>query len=279
MTLIDDFDLGQILGQGGFATVYRARDRSSGEEVALKIIEKASFLSKETNKSYLHDSPDAGLLYKCTEAYHRIENEIQLHSVLYHPHLVTLLEHFEDQQFIYIALELCHHGNLYKYLQNIGGRMEEDHAVDVIRQLLHALSFLHSQNIVHRDIKLSNILISHVSDDVLHIKLCDLGFATRICHPDEEHFTLCGTPHYLSPEVVEQQRHSFPVDIWALGVVFYMLLEGRPPFGQQGVYQQPLSASMQARQVLDMMLQRVSKLPAYERAHCADDVCSLCDIS
>lgn len=260
---LDNFDIGQLLGRGGFATVYRARERSTGKDVAIKVI------SKDFSDSKNH-----------TQQHERIINEIKLHTRLSHPNIVKNLGSFEDENYYYIVLELCRFGTLYHYLKR-NGPMDEKTAANVLRQLLLAIEHIHSADIVHRDLKLSNILLysppppsispcynrSHLNcstssaneatsayssanttreesdtDDIcdtLHaqdfiIKLCDFGLAVQLFHPDEEHFTLCGTPNYIAPEVASQRAHGFPADLWSCGCLFHSMLTGSPPFETPG---------------------------------------------
>lgn len=212
---ISDYDLGQALGTGGFATVYRARDRATGREVAIKVIIKSHMIERN-----LVD---------------KVDSEIKIHRILKHDHIVKLLGCMEDDLNIYLVLELCKKGNLYTYLQRHGPLAESD-AFGVIRQLISAVEYLHSKKIIHRDLKLSNILLTGESiTGTTHpeVKLCDFGLATRIAHPDDECNTVCGTPNYIPPEIAANKSHSFPADMWSVGCLFYTLVVGRPPFERQ----------------------------------------------
>jgi polo-like kinase 4 len=166
-------------------------------------------------------------------------------------------------------LELCEYGNLFQYLKK-NGPLSETHSAFLMYQLLNCLQYLHDNEIVHRDLKLSNILIADIeADGNLRIKLCDFGLATSIEHPDEEHFTLCGTPNYIAPEIALQQAHGFPVDIWSLGCLFYSMLTGTLPFDQGGVretlqkimtgeYRNPENITSPALDFLNRLLELVS---------------------
>lgn len=221
---LENYDIGQLLGRGGFASVYRAYHRRSRQEIAIKIINKMKIHEMNIN--------------------HRVQNEILLHIPLEHENIVHAWHAFEDEENIYIVMELCSGGNLYKLLKK-RGKMSESEAVAVIRQLLQALEYLHSNNIIHRDLKLSNILLvtdaassggDHLDRQSLRIKVCDFGLAIQLTHPDEEHFTLCGTPNYIAPEVASQQNHGYPADLWSVGCLFYSMVVGTPPFEQNNVH-------------------------------------------
>lgn len=202
--------------------MYRAR-HCSGTDVAIKFISK----SKITDKSMSE----------------RVENEINIHSQLKHHCIVDVIECFEDEKFVCIVLELCVNGNMYRYLKS-HGRLEEPCAAKYCFQLLEAVQYLQSvHGVIHRDLKLSNILL----DEQYNIKLCDFGLATRLGHPDEEHFTICGTPNYIAPEVASQQAHGFPVDLWSLGCLLFAMLTGEPPFEQQGGVQETLQRIVEGK--------------------------------
>lgn len=91
--------------------------------------------------------------------------------------------------------------------------------------------YIHSKNIVHRDLKLGNILVN----DNMHIKICDFGLSTRIRETGEKRKTVCGTPNYIAPEILEEQGHSYEVDVWSVGVIIYTLLVGKPPYEDDSV--------------------------------------------
>jgi serine/threonine protein kinase len=214
---IEQYDIGQLLGKGGFASVYRARDRVSGEDVAIKVIQKS--LIKSSNSSA------------------RVVNEIKIHAQLHHPKIVRLRDYFEDKENVYMVLALCAGGNLYRYLK-INGPLNEEAAATLVEQILRTLQYLHGIGVVHRDLKLSNILLDHKQEggiDSLQVQLCDFGLAVQLDHPDEEHYTLCGTPNYIAPEVAGQKAHSFPADIWSVGCLFYSMVTGLAPFDQGNV--------------------------------------------
>ena len=135
---IDDYDIGQLLGRGGFASVYRARERKTGLLYALKIMEKAN-IRKHNMES-------------------RVANEIKIQSELLYEGIVQSYCHFEDAENVYMVLELCEGGNLYRYLKN-HGPLNETEASIVIKQLLLSLEYMHGIGVVHRDLKLSNVLL------------------------------------------------------------------------------------------------------------------------
>ena len=176
---LDSYDVGPLLGRGGFANVFSARRRSDGLRVALKVIDTTRLGPAELA---------------------RVQRELEVHEEVSrppgHPNVVQLLTHFKDTGRVFLVLEFCPNGDLYKYLRRQGS-LREGEARDLTRQLLEGLSYLHDRSIVHRDLKLSNLLVG--VDGAL--KIADFGLAARLQMPDEEHYTLCGTPNYIAPEV------------------------------------------------------------------------------
>lgn len=233
---LNSLDLGVLLGKGGFAHVYRCRIRNNQQEVALKIISKEKF------------NPN---------------NEIAIQKNIVHPAIVQLYTTFADEKNVYLVLECCQM-NLYRYLKQAGSLSERNTGY-VIKQLLEALQHLHGHGILHRDLKLSNILISAIHSrevDTLDVKLCDFGLALQLHHPDEEHYTLCGTPNYIAPEMITAQMgHSFPVDLWAVGCLTYSLLTGTPPF-ESVANGTPGGSTSHVQATLQSIVQGVYSIPS-----------------
>lgn len=160
----------------------------------------------------------------------RVLQEVSIHSRLKHPSILELYTFFEDIDYVYLVLQLAQNGELQRYLREQKKIMNELEAANVLKQVVDGLLYLHSHRIVHRDISLSNLLLTHE----MHIKIADFGLAT-LDHPGQEHKTLCGTPNYLAPEVASRTSHGLPADVWGLGCMLYTLLVGRPPFDTDAV--------------------------------------------
>ena len=175
---IDDFDIGQELGKGGFAVVYRARVRVSGLEVALKVVDKhkaCKYLSGVNASAAGEDvAGDTGQGAELACA--RVANEVRLHWGLKHPTVVELLEFFEDDRFVYMVLELCGGGDLYRRLKERGPLGEEE-AAGYMGQLLAGVGYLHERGVMHRDLKLSNLLLS---EDGRRLRIGDFGLAVKL---------------------------------------------------------------------------------------------------
>ncbi|EAA02947.5 AGAP012499-PA, partial [Anopheles gambiae str. PEST] len=206
-----EYEVGEILGKGGFGCVYKARCLISGNSVAIKMIDKHA----------MHASGMAN----------RVRQEVAIHSKLKHPSILEMYTFFEDFNFVYLVLELAENGELQQYLKQRIQPFSEFEAAMILRKVVDGLFYLHSHRILHRDISLSNLLLTKE----MNIKIADFGLATQLHRSDEKHLTLCGTPNYISPEVASRASHGLPADVWGLGCMLYTLLVGKPPFDTNGV--------------------------------------------
>lgn len=251
---IEDYEVLNLLGKGGFASVYRAKCLRNGMEVAIKMIDKKSMQA-------------AGML-------DRVSQEVTIHSRLKHPAILEVYTVFENNNYVYMILELCHNGELQHYLKMQDSHvLSEQEAGSIIAQVVQGLLFLHSHLILHRDISLSNLLLTKN----MQVKIADFGLATQLKRPDEKHLTMCGTPNYISPEVATRSSHGLAADVWSLGCMLYTLLVGKPPFDTDAVkstltrvamadYIMPANLSNNAKDLIDKLLKKNPK----ERIHLKD---------
>lgn len=202
---VQDFSGIQAIGNGKFGKVFKAVERNSQKNVALKVVVKAT-LEK-------------------FDFFSQMKKELEIQYRLNHPNILRLYGYFYDEQNIYTVLEYCPGGNLFQRLRR-EKYFEEKKAKFVIAQIVEALIYLQERNIIHRDIKPENILISDI--DKMHVKLCDFGWSTHTI--DERRTTFCGTVDYVAPELVHSQPYTAEVDIWAVGILTFELLLGHAPF-------------------------------------------------
>ncbi|KAI2785841.1 DNA damage response protein kinase DUN1 [Penicillium oxalicum] len=204
----------QQLGKGHFATVYLCVDRATGKQYAAKVFEKRPGDSQKSQSQ--------------NEA---LQQEIALLMSVNHPNLLCLKDTFDETDGAYLILELAPEGELFNLIVT-KQKLSEAETRHVFRQLFEGLKYLHDRGIVHRDIKPENIL---VADKKLTVKLGDFGLA-KIIGEDSFTTTLCGTPSYVAPEILQEtrrRRYTKAVDIWSLGVVLYICLCGFPPFSDE----------------------------------------------
>lgn len=162
----------------------------------------------------------------------RVRQEVEIHAKLNHPSILGLYTFFEDCNYVYLVLELADNGALHRYLIDKQKALNEFEAARVLSQVVDGLRYLHSKSIMHRDMSMSNLLLT----SSMHVKIADFGLATQLHqHVENKHTTLCGTPNYISPEVASRSAHGLPTDVWGLGCLLYTLLVGRPPFDTNGV--------------------------------------------
>ncbi|KAI7845929.1 hypothetical protein COHA_000475 [Chlorella ohadii] len=220
--LEDVYDLGGVLGEGGYSTVRVATHRETGEQFACKVI----------------TLPKAGRGNDdCTvPSRESVMKEIDALLDLDHPNVVGLKEYFVDQSKVYLITELLRGGALLEAVLEKGHYSEAD-ARAVFRQLILAIQYLHSQGVVHRDVKLDNLLLVSPGD-ISHIKIADFGFAKKLHSGQGSAMqTVCGTSGYIAPEVIQvamlpsgDVRSTWDQKQQHYGVVLYMLLAGSPPF-------------------------------------------------
>jgi serine/threonine protein kinase len=200
---LNDFEIGKPLGQGKFGRVYLAREKKTKFVVAIKALSK-----KQLKKAQFE---------------HQLRREIEIQSHLRHPNILRMYGYFYDNKKVYLILEFCVGGELYKKLQ-AEQKFDEKRSARMIVQMAHALEYCHSKNIIHRDIKPENLLLGKKGE----VKLADFGWSVHA--PSSRRTTICGTLDYLPPEIVKHQQHDETADIWSLGILLYELLCGYAPF-------------------------------------------------
>ncbi|KAK0403354.1 hypothetical protein QR680_016874 [Steinernema hermaphroditum] len=206
------YKVGRFLGKGGFARCYELirRDGVQPSNVAGKVIAKSTLVKRGSRD--------------------KIVQEIEIHKKLNHAHVVKLMSHFEDHNNLYIVLELCESSSLME-LQKRRKYVSEEETRYFMSQIVDGCAYLHNLHIIHRDLKLGNLFLN----SRMHVKIGDFGLATVVQFDGERKKTLCGTPNYIAPEMLNKNGHSYEVDIWALGCILYTLLVGKPPFETQSL--------------------------------------------
>eukprot|EP01062_Namystynia_karyoxenos_P062394 TRINITY_DN5528_c0_g1_i1.p1 TRINITY_DN5528_c0_g1~~TRINITY_DN5528_c0_g1_i1.p1 ORF type:complete len:803 (+),score=175.72 TRINITY_DN5528_c0_g1_i1:88-2409(+) len=196
----------RVVGQGAVGTAWLVRRRADG----------CLFIAKEVSLEAMGE-PDRDAA----------RNEIYVLQQLTHPNVVRYVEHHEDPTRLVIITEYCDGGDLEKLVEQAQtAPLSEDYVFTVFAQLCRALEYLHSQNMLHRDLKAANVFITSGGT----IKLGDFGIAKSLQHTGQHAMTLCGTPFYFSPELCNGDPYNQKSDIWALGVLLYQLLSGRKPY-------------------------------------------------
>ncbi|CAL8281037.1 unnamed protein product, partial [Arctogadus glacialis] len=198
------YKVGRTLGDGNFAVVRECVEHTTGREYALKIINKS----------------------KCRGKEHMIQNEVSILRRVKHPNVVLLIEEVDTYSELYLVMELVKGGDLFDAITSTNRYTERD-ASGMLYNLANAIKYLHSLNIVHRDIKPENLLVYEHADGSKSLKLGDFGLATVVEGPL---YTVCGTPTYVAPEIIAETGYGLKVDIWAAGVITFILLCGFPPF-------------------------------------------------
>lgn len=207
-TFKGNYELLEELGKGAHSTVYSAKNLRTGDRVAVKVIEKSKLSVKDLES---------------------IKREISILKSLDHPNLLIFYEFCQDPTRFYIVTELLEGGELFARIVEREFYSEMD-AQAVLRSLASALHYIHTRKIVHRDLKPENILLASREDDAA-IKLADFGFAKQQMDDVNPSLTTAlGTANYIAPEILMRKPYDDKVDLWAFGVIMYVLLCGYPPF-------------------------------------------------
>ena len=202
---------GRLLGKGGFAKCYEFINQETEHSSAAKIIPKKSLVKSRAKQKLI--------------------SEIKIHKSLHHTNIVAFEHYFEDSENVYLLSEICLNQTLNELLKR-RKKLTELEVQCYAVQIIKALKYLHNHRVIHRDLKLGNLFIS----DKMEIKVGDFGLATKLEFDGERKRTVCGTPNYIAPEILEGKTgHSYEVDIWSLGVIMYTLIIGKPPFETNNV--------------------------------------------
>ncbi|XP_048089050.1 calcium/calmodulin-dependent protein kinase (CaM kinase) II gamma 1 isoform X6 [Alosa alosa] len=214
----DEYQLYEELGKGAFSVVRRCVKKSSGQEYAAKIINTKKLSARDHQK---------------------LEREARICRLLNHANIVRLHDSIAEEGFHYLIFDLVTGGELFEDIVAREYYSEAD-ASQCISQILESVNHIHQHDIVHRDLKPENLLLASKMKGAA-VKLADFGLAIEVQGDQQAWFGFAGTPGYLSPEVLRKDPYGKPVDIWACGVILYILLVGYPPFwdeDQHKLYQQ-----------------------------------------
>ncbi|XP_072180340.1 cAMP-dependent protein kinase catalytic subunit PRKX-like [Diadema setosum] len=217
---LSDLELLKTVGTGTFGRVLLTRDKRTKDYMALKVLTIADIIKLKQED--------------------HVRDEKAILSIINHPFIIKLHWTYHNDTFLYMLLEYACGGELFTYLRN-SGHFKDETSRFYAMEIISAIDYLHKENIVYRDLKPENILL----DLEGHVKLTDFGFAKKLV--DNRTWTLCGTPEYLAPEIIQSKGHGKAVDWWALGILIYEMLAGFPPFYDEnpfGIYEKILACKI-----------------------------------
>jgi len=210
-----DFKMHQTIGTGTFGRVKLCTLKTINKVFAIKILKKSEVIRLKQEE--------------------HIASERALLSLIDHPFVVCLYRTFQDNRMLHMLLEYVNGGEVFSHLRK-AGRFSKEFTKFYVGQIVLVLQYLHAKKIVYRDLKPENLLIGPAG----YLKITDFGFAKIV---QDDTWTLCGTPEYLAPEIIQSKGHGIGVDWWALGILMYEMLCGYPPFYDEnpfGIYQKIL---------------------------------------
>ena len=212
------YELECLIGTGSFGSIYKVTHKLSNQTRAIKVISKYNIV--------IQDDKNSDFL-----------NEIKILAEINHPYIVKTYEYFQDDYNFYLILEYLPLGDLEKIFKDFTfANLSEEVIASIFKQLFSAITYLHSNNIIHRDIKLQNILVksfSATNPDEICIKLTDFGSSNYLFKGESMVYKI-GTCFYIAPEILEG-KYDFKCDLWACGVLLYFLLVGKMPFDDEEV--------------------------------------------
>lgn len=203
------YSVGQLLGTGGFAKVFSVTDDRTHKQLAAKVMSKSLIAKKENGLA-------------------KVKTEIFIHSRLRHKNVIRFLKSFEDEDFIHLILELAPHQTLLS-VNKLRQVISEYEVKYYLKQIFSGVGYIHSRQVLHRDLKLGNMFLS----SGMCVKIGDFGLATTFSDPT---ISMCGTPNYVAPEILAKKGHSIASEIWSIGCMIYALLCGGPPFETESVH-------------------------------------------
>jgi serine/threonine protein kinase len=203
---VANYQIMEALGSGAFATVYRARHLVTDCVVALKTIPKRKVRTQQE--------------------FELLQREVNLMKIMDHPFIASLFEVLDDVHNFYLAIELVRRGNLLDYINDNKG-LPEKQACRIFYQLCMVLDYLHNEKrVVHRDLKAENVLL----DENYNIRVVDFGLSKGFSKANPYMQTTCGSPAYVSPEIIKEEPYTAAADIWSAGVLLYAMVCGQLPF-------------------------------------------------
>ena len=205
--LTDIYDIKEKLGSGKFGLIKLGINKKTGEKVAIKIMNKKDMTNQDLELA-------------------RTETEIL--KICQHPNIIQLYDVFENVKYFYLIMEYCPGGDLFSYLEQRNFRLPEDQAAKFMHKMCAAVYYIHSYGIAHRDLKPENVLMTSKDDDA-DLRILDFGLS-KIIGPEEKCTEPYGTLSYVAPEVLLDIPYGKEVDLWALGVITYLMLSGSLPF-------------------------------------------------
>eukprot|EP00386_Alphamonas_edax_P010601 GDKI01034087.1.p1 GENE.GDKI01034087.1~~GDKI01034087.1.p1 ORF type:complete len:404 (+),score=80.12 GDKI01034087.1:130-1212(+) len=239
---LDDFVLLKVIGKGSYGKVMLVRCKLDGNIYAMKMLRKETIVKRNQVE---HTKTERSVL-----------------GCITHPFIVSLIYAFQTAKKLYFVLEYCPGGELFFHLSR-AGRFTEQRALFYSAEIILAIEHLHTINVVYRDLKPENVLL----DEEGHIRLTDFGLSKEGIQDNRSARSLCGTPEYLAPEILNQRGHGRAVDWWSLGALIYEMLTGLPPFYtrdreklfeniRQGELKYPSFISPAAKSLLQGLFQR-----------------------